>query len=79
MATQAAHVFDQQLTIDPRRDALLTPFGRATLADRYLLPGEGPQDLFARVARTYADDIGARAAALRLHVEACGSCRRRRS
>ena len=40
------------------RDAThcLTPFGRATLADRYLLPGEGPQDLFARVARTYADD-----------------------
>jgi ribonucleoside-diphosphate reductase alpha chain len=41
---------------DAGRDALLTGFGRATLADRYLLPGESPQDLFARVARAYADD-----------------------
>ncbi len=41
---------------DPARDALLTNFGRATLADRYLLPGETPQHLFARVARAYADD-----------------------
>ncbi|HJR70517.1 MAG TPA: ribonucleoside-diphosphate reductase subunit alpha [Gammaproteobacteria bacterium] len=56
MATQAAHVFGPQLAIDRRRDALLTPFGRATLADRYLLPGESPQDLFARVALAYADD-----------------------
>ena len=56
MATQAAHVIHRPFEIDPERDALLTPFGRATLADRYLLPGEGPQDLFARVARAYADD-----------------------
>ena len=56
MATQAAHVFGPQLALDRRRDALLTPFGRATLADRYLLPDEGPQDLFARVALAYADD-----------------------
>ena len=56
MATQAAHVIDRPLETDPQRDALLTLFGRATLADRYLLPGEGPQDLFARVARAYADD-----------------------
>jgi ribonucleoside-diphosphate reductase alpha chain len=42
--------------IDPRRDELLTPFGRATLNDRYLLAGETPQHLFARVARAYADD-----------------------
>jgi ribonucleoside-diphosphate reductase alpha chain len=41
--------------IAPARDALLTPFGRATLADRYLLPGETPQHLFARVAAAYAD------------------------
>lgn len=41
---------------DPARDALLTNFGRATLVDRYLLAGETPQDLFARVARAYADD-----------------------
>ncbi len=42
--------------IDPAREALLTNFGRATLVDRYLLPGETTQDLFARVARAYADD-----------------------
>jgi ribonucleoside-diphosphate reductase alpha chain len=41
---------------DPARDSLLTNFGRATLVDRYLLPGETTQDLFARVARAYADD-----------------------
>jgi ribonucleoside-diphosphate reductase alpha chain len=41
---------------DPSRDGLLTDFGRATLVDRYLLPGETTQDLFARVARAYADD-----------------------
>jgi ribonucleoside-diphosphate reductase alpha chain len=41
---------------DPARDALLTSFGRATLQDRYLLAGEGVQDLFARVSRAYADD-----------------------
>jgi ribonucleoside-diphosphate reductase alpha chain len=41
---------------DAARDALLTDFGKATLRDRYLLPGESFQDLFARVARAYADD-----------------------
>ncbi len=40
----------------PERDSLLTDFGIDTLKDRYLLPGEGPQDLFARVAAAYADD-----------------------
>ncbi|MGH6694218.1 ribonucleoside-diphosphate reductase subunit alpha [Sphingopyxis sp.] len=38
------------------RDALLTDFGKETLEDRYLLPGESYQDLFARVASAYADD-----------------------
>ena len=38
------------------RDDLLTDFGKATLADRYLLPGETYQDLFKRVAMAYADD-----------------------
>jgi len=38
------------------RDALLTKFGKATLTDRYLLPGESFQDLFARVAMHYADN-----------------------
>lgn len=42
--------------IDRSRDALLTEFGKATLTDRYLLPGESYQDLFARVASYYGDD-----------------------
>ncbi len=45
-----------QVRVDRSRDALLTDFGRATLDDRYLLPGEGYQDLFARVASFYGDD-----------------------
>jgi ribonucleoside-diphosphate reductase alpha chain len=45
-----------EVTIDPSRDALLTNFGKATLVDRYLLTGETPQHLFARVARAYSDD-----------------------
>ena len=49
-------VVDKVVT-DPSRDALLTDFGMTTLEDRYLLPGEGPQDMFARVATAYADDI----------------------
>ncbi len=44
------------VTVDRSRDALLTDFGRETLKDRYLLPGESYQDLFARVAAAYADD-----------------------
>jgi hypothetical protein len=43
---------------DSSRDALLTEFGKDTLRDRYLLPGESYQDLFARVASAYADDEG---------------------
>ncbi|MBB6253942.1 ribonucleoside-diphosphate reductase alpha chain [Nitrospirillum iridis] len=42
--------------MDHSRDDLLTAFGKATLTDRYLLPGESFQDLFARVASYYADD-----------------------
>ncbi|HWX90968.1 MAG TPA: ribonucleoside-diphosphate reductase subunit alpha [Rhizomicrobium sp.] len=45
------------LTLDHARDALLTPFGKATLTDRYLMPGEGFQDMFARVSCAYADDV----------------------
>jgi len=41
---------------DAARDDLLTEFGKDTLKDRYLLPGESYQDLFARVAAAYADD-----------------------
>ncbi len=44
------------VTTDDSRDALLTEFGKDTLRDRYLLPGESYQDLFARVAAAYADD-----------------------
>ena len=35
---------------------MLTDFGKDTLQDRYLLPGESYQDLFVRVASAYADD-----------------------
>mgnify|MGYP001176104092 FL=1 len=41
---------------DPSRDALLTAFGKATLTDRYLMPGESFQDLFARVASYYGSN-----------------------
>jgi len=44
------------IATDAARDALLTAFGKDTLDDRYLLPGETYQDLFARVADAYADD-----------------------
>ncbi len=44
--------------VDHSRDALLTDFGKETLSDRYLLPGESFQDLFVRVASAYADDQG---------------------
>ncbi len=42
--------------VDRTRDGLLTDFGRATLDNRYLLAGEGYQDLFARVSSYYGDD-----------------------
>src|SRR3569623_1512064 len=44
------------LEVDHSRDALLTDFGKDTLTDRYLLPGESYQDLFVQVASAYADD-----------------------
>ncbi|WP_438363410.1 ribonucleoside-diphosphate reductase subunit alpha [Sandarakinorhabdus limnophila] len=44
------------VTVDRGRDALLTDFGKDTLDDRYLLPGESYQDLFARVAAAYSDN-----------------------
>ena len=44
------------IKIDRSRDKNLTDFGRATLTDRYLGANESYQDLFARVASTYADD-----------------------
>jgi len=44
------------IKIDRSKDSKLTDFGRATLKDRYLGQNESFQDLFARVASTYADD-----------------------
>jgi len=44
------------LEVDHSRDSRLTDFGKETLKDRYLLPGESFQDLFVRVASAYADD-----------------------
>ncbi|MGB3795859.1 MAG: ribonucleoside-diphosphate reductase subunit alpha [Alteraurantiacibacter sp.] len=44
------------IVTDASRDANLTDFGKETLNDRYLLPNETYQDLFARVADAYADD-----------------------
>lgn len=45
------------IEIDDSRDALLTDFGKATLLDRYLLPGERFQDMFARVACANSDEM----------------------
>ncbi len=45
-----------KINTDTSRNNLLTDFGKAILKDRYLLPGEELQDLFARVARYYADN-----------------------
>ena len=47
-----------QVRVDRTQDSLLTDFGRATLDDRYLMPGESYQDLFARVASHYGSDTG---------------------
>ena len=44
------------IKIDRSRDSNLTDFGKATLKDRYLGHNESFQDLFARVASSYADD-----------------------
>ncbi|MDA7837267.1 ribonucleoside-diphosphate reductase subunit alpha [Candidatus Pelagibacter sp.] len=44
------------IKIDRTRDSKLTDFGKATLKDRYLGQNESFQDLFARVASSYADD-----------------------
>ena len=41
---------------DPSKDSLLTEFGRSTLKDRYLLPDEDYQGMFARVASYFSDD-----------------------
>jgi ribonucleoside-diphosphate reductase alpha chain len=53
---QGARPLPYPIDVDHSRDDLLTAFGKETLKDRYLLPGEGFQDLFVRVASAYADD-----------------------
>ncbi len=55
-STKAVHAPRFEVKTDSKRDALLTEFGKDTLQDRYLLPGESYQDLFARVAAAYSDD-----------------------
>ena len=56
VSNQGAQERPYALEVDHGRDALLTDFGKETLKDRYLLPGESYQDLFVRVASAYADD-----------------------
>ena len=46
----------EQLQTESSRDNFLTDFGKATLIDRYLLPGEKFQDMFLRVAKCYSDN-----------------------
>jgi ribonucleoside-diphosphate reductase alpha chain len=46
-----------QINLDQTKDDMLTDFGKAVLQDRYLMPGENYQNLFARVADTYGDDL----------------------
>lgn len=46
------------IKLDHSRDALLTDFGKKTLEDRYLLPGESYQGMFARVAAYFSNDEG---------------------
>ncbi|HWI88491.1 MAG TPA: ribonucleoside-diphosphate reductase subunit alpha [Sphingomicrobium sp.] len=55
-STKSVHAPRFDVKTDARRDELLTEFGKDTLRDRYLLPGESYQDLFARVAAAYSDD-----------------------
>ncbi len=47
----------RHIRVDRNRDELLTDFGKTTLVDRYLLPGENYQDMFVRVAKHYSDDM----------------------
>ena len=58
--TQETELFQNDkgiaIKIDRSKDSKLTNFGKATLSDRYLGLHESFQDLFARVASTYADD-----------------------
>src|SRR5437763_1613668 len=54
-SSKGVHAPRFDVETDATRDDLLTEFGKDTLNDRYLLPGESYQDLFARVAAAYSD------------------------
>jgi ribonucleoside-diphosphate reductase alpha chain len=54
---EGSKVDPARIRLDDSRDALLTEFGKTTLRDRYLLPGESFQGMFARVSAAYADDL----------------------
>lgn len=54
--TKNTDITTNQVITDYTRDEWLTDYAKATLDDRYLLPNEKPQDLFARVANTYGDN-----------------------
>ncbi len=43
----------QIIKVDDSRDSLLTSFGKRTLKDRYLLPDESYQDIFARASLAF--------------------------
>ncbi len=45
-----------KININHKKDDNLSVFGKAVLKDRYLLPNESCQELFARVASHYADN-----------------------
>ena len=45
-----------KININNKKDDKLSNFGKAVLKDRYLMPNESFQDLFARVASYYSDD-----------------------
>ncbi|MFM6972083.1 MAG: ribonucleotide reductase N-terminal alpha domain-containing protein, partial [Alphaproteobacteria bacterium] len=45
-----------KINIDVKKDERLSNFGKAVLKDRYLMPNENYQELFARVASYYSDD-----------------------
>ena len=59
VASQNIENFNKLEDLKPNysRDKKLTDFGKATLIDRYLLPGEKFQDMFLRVAKKYSDDF----------------------
>ncbi|PHS21040.1 MAG: ribonucleotide-diphosphate reductase subunit alpha [Robiginitomaculum sp.] len=56
-ARQAGLRVIKGIELDHSKDANLTDFGKTTLRDRYLLKGESYQDMFARVAMAYGDDL----------------------